>query len=622
LLKNRIVLSPMVTGLAVDGQVTPALIAHYEARARGGVGLAVVEAACVDSPVGREGFGQLIIDHPKYIAGLSRLSRAVKSYGAGAFIQLLHVGREVRRSSIEGFQPVAPSAVPCRIIKEMPRALETEEIRQLVKKFADSARYAYMAGFDGIELHAAHGYLINQFLSPDVNRRRDEYGGSLENRQRFLLEIVDAIRRGAPELLISIRMNIDDFVEGGLQAEESVRVCQALEAHGADVINCTSGTQEAGLQSIEPASVQEGWRVYLAEAVKRRVSIPVMTGGIIRDPHLADRIIAEGLADFIFMARGLLADPQWPAKARSGRERDILPCLNCNICFQSIAAEQVIACTVNPFAGRDEKSDHIIKVQDCRAVVVGGGPAGMMAAISLREAGYDVILYEAKEELGGMMMAAAAPPFKKRVGQLRSYLLRRLEQSAVDVRCGAPFQADMVAACPPDMLVLATGSKAQPRNIAGLDRCVDSLEVLQGQAEIRDKRVVVIGGGSTGLETGLYLHQQGNMVTIVEQSPFLAMNMEKKNRRDVINYLEAGGYRKLTSVTTRRVEAGMVEVSHPSGEIEQLACDVAVTAMGLQPNHDLYLACCRYVADVRLIGDAMAVRGFQEAFQEAVMLTR
>ena len=253
-IKNRLVMSPMVTSLAVDGQVTDNLLDHYEARARGGVGMIIVEAACVDNPVGRQGFGQLVIDEPKYVPGLCRLSETIKMHGAAAFIQLLHIGRETTPQIIGGNQPVAPSEIPCKIIQTVPRALSTGEVKEVIQKFVQASSYAYAAGFDGIELHAAHGYLINEFLSPNSNHRTDEYGGSLENRERFLIECVQGIKQTNPRLLISVRLNMDDFIEGGLTLEESLLIGEHLEAAGADVVHCSCGTYESGLNSIEPAS--------------------------------------------------------------------------------------------------------------------------------------------------------------------------------------------------------------------------------------------------------------------------------------------------------------------------------------------------------------------------------
>ena len=250
-------------------------------------------------------------------------------------------------------QPVAPPPISCNITRELPRELTTLEVKQIINQFIAAAHYAHRAGFDGIELHAAHGYLINQFLSPHTNHRQDEYGGSLLNRQRFLLEIVTEIKEVLPEMTISVRLNIDDFIQGGLELEESLEVCRSLEKSGVDIINCSSGTYESGLKSIEPASYEQGWRVYLAEAVKKVVNIPVITGGMIRRPEFANQVLADKKADFIFLGRSLLADPQWANKALHNQVADIRPCISCNNCINNNFKGLGIRCTVNPFTGRE-----------------------------------------------------------------------------------------------------------------------------------------------------------------------------------------------------------------------------------------------------------------------------
>ncbi len=308
MLKNRIVMVPMAVNYArLNGEVSERQIAYYEARARGGAGLIIVEAACIDAPAGREGFGQILIDHPRYLRGLSQLADGIKSCGSRALIQLFHAGRQTH-SIITGVQPVAPSAVACATVKDVPRELSITEVQDIRDKFIAAAGYAYMAGFDGVEVHAAHGYLINQFLSPNCNLRQDEYGGSLDNRVRLLMEIVAGIKKGFPKLVLDVRLNIDDFVPGGLEMPESLEICRRLDEAGVDLINCSCGTYESGLTSIEPASYTEGWRTYMAAAVKQVVKIPVISGGMIKKPEMAEEIIKKQQADLVFLGRALLAD--------------------------------------------------------------------------------------------------------------------------------------------------------------------------------------------------------------------------------------------------------------------------------------------------------------------------
>ncbi len=353
MIKNRLVMAPMLVGYgSSDGEVSPSMVDYYEARARGGVGIIIVEAACVNQE-GLETYSQLRINHPRYISGLEKLSRSIKNYGCRAFIQIFHAGRQTSQL-ITGTQVVGPSPLACPMTREMPRQLSVAEIEKITDEFVSAAQYAAMAGFDGVEIHAAHGYLINQFLSPHSNQRQDEYGGSLENRMRFLLNIVRRIKKSLPQLILSVRLNIDDFVPGGLLPVESLVVCQELEKNGANLIHCSCGTYQSGLTSIEPASYPEGWRMYLAEQVKKTVNIPVVGGGMIRNPHMAEEVIASGQADFIFLGRSLMADPLWPVKARDGQEEDIRPCISCNNCFASNSRGMSVSCTVNPGWGTRE----------------------------------------------------------------------------------------------------------------------------------------------------------------------------------------------------------------------------------------------------------------------------
>jgi 2,4-dienoyl-CoA reductase-like NADH-dependent reductase (Old Yellow Enzyme family)/thioredoxin reductase len=622
-LRNRIVMAPMATHLAyINGEVSEALIAYYAARARGGVGLVIVEAACVTPFVANEGFGQLYISHPRFVLGLNRLSEAIRANGSRTFIQLFHAGRQTTRLVCGGEQPVAPSAIPCTIMKEMPHELTTLEVKQVINEFIASAHYAHRAGFDGVELHAAHGYLINQFLSPHTNQRSDEYGGSLQNRQRFLLEIVTEIKEVLPELTISVRLNIDDFIQGGLEIEESLEVCQCLEKSGVDIINCSSGTYESGLKSIEPASYEEGWRVYLAEAVKKLVNIPVISGGMIRNPEFANQVLVDKKADFIFLGRSLLADPEWVNKARQNEVADIRPCISCNNCIANGFKGLGMRCTVNPFSGRETMLNQEIQVQkNARVVIVGGGPAGMQAAISLRRQGLRVTLYEKEAELGGFMGLAGIPPHKEQIVALRNYMVRELYKSEAELVLNHEFTSDIIWATKPDVLVLATGSKPVRPTIAGSDQsnCVEAVEVLGRKIEISRQKVVVIGGGSTGCEVADYLLPNNNQVTIIEAGESMAADMERKNRRDLMNRLEEAGVEK-------RVGARVVEIMPDSvlievaGVAERLPVDWVVWATGFKPQNEIFSIVQEEVPFVFLIGDAFKVRGFKEAILEGEML--
>lgn len=617
-LKNRIVMAPMASNFAdINGEVTETMIDYYRERARGGAGLIIVEAACVDSPFGREGLNQLRVDQPEFINGLWRLAEEIKSCGSLAFLQLFHAGRQTN-SSITGGQPIfAPSPVPCPKMKEVPLELEPDQIEALQAKFINAAHYAYRAGFNGVELHAAHGYLINQFLSPHSNQRTDDYGGSLSRRMKFLLDIINGIKVLLPKFPVSVRLNIDDFVPGGLGLEEGLQVCRELEAAGADIINCSSGTYESGLKSIEPASYQEGWRIYLAARVKDTVNIPVIGGGMIRNPQTADKVIADGHADYIFLGRPLLADPYWPDKAGKGLISEIRPCITCNNCISNNFKGLAICCTVNPYLGRERYERLQVPARrHLKAVVAGGGPAGMQAALSLSRGGFQVQLYEREPELGGFLNLAGSLPHKERILGWGKYLAKQVEKAGIEVILNYKFEPADIDKENPDILVVATGSI--PLNLGAVENnCnyYNGNDVLVNDLKWNNQRVAIIGGGSSGCELAEQLAMNNNQVTIVEKKALLAQDMEKKNRRDLLNRLETAGVKKRCASTIKKINPDSIVIENDTGQ-EEIEYDRLVGAIGFHSDNWLYFEALNKVPQVFLIGDARQVRSFREAIRE------
>ncbi|NLO21159.1 MAG: FAD-dependent oxidoreductase [Syntrophomonadaceae bacterium] len=619
-LKNRIAMAPMLVGYAhQDGRVSQSVIDYYETRAQGGAGLIFVEAACVDSPAGLEGMGQLRVDEDTCVEGLARLAQAIKQHGAGAFIQLFHAGRQTKKS-ITGVQPVAPSPISCPMINEEPRQLDSREIKVIEEKFIKAAHYARSAGFDGVEIHAAHGYLINQFLSPHSNQRHDEYGGSLENRMRILMNIVKGIRNINPELAISVRINIDDFVPQGLKEDESIEICRHLEPAGASLIHCSCGTYESGLTSIEPASYQQGWKIYLAEAVKKAVSIPVIGGGMVSSPQFASQLLEEGRCDLIFLGRTLLADPHWPNKARQGELADIRPCIRCNQCISSNFKGMPVSCTVNPHTGREKQFQWTTKpVPKYRSAVIGSGPAGLQAAISLSRLGLEVTLFEKEIQGGGLMNLAGMPPHKQRILDLRDYMLGQLKQSKVEQVYSYEFRPEDVDRLKPDFIVMATGSVPVIPDIEGIEPKghLSLEEILTGKVCPRSQHLLVIGGGENGCETADFLAQAGNKVTIIEAGRILAPGMEKKNRRDLMNRLQTRGVVRKTSSQVIKIDKNRVWIAREQESPEIIEADAIVLAVGYKPYHPLYKDLKQLGDNLYIIGDALRVRGFKSAILEA-----
>ncbi len=622
LTRNRLVMAPMATNLAsINGEVSERLLAYYRHRARGGAGTVIVEAASVDNPLGKAGAAMLCIDHPRFVSGLKRLSESIQAYNSLAMIQLSHAGRQTYRTVIEGMQPVAPSPLPCPIVRELPRELKVNDIDRLVARFADAASLAGLAGFNGVEIHACHGYLINQFLSPHSNLRSDEYGGSLENRQRFLLRILKAINKAVPDLLVSVRINIDDFVEGGLGMEESLQICRCLESHGADIIHASSGTYASGLTSIESGSYAEGWRMYLAEAVKQQVKIPVIGGGMIEDPARAEQAIARQEADFIFIGRNLLADPRWPQHSERGETGSITPCIRCNNCIEGTFKGMSISCTVNPETGREVETRTVQPSEAAgkSAWIAGAGPAGLQAALALARRGVRVTVFGKDQDAGGLMKIAALPPFKQRIEKWRSYLVRSLDSLDVKWRLGEAFEPSMLDQEQPDLLVLAVGSSVSSLSIDGVDQdiCVDALSVFNDTSLVKGKSVLILGGGLTGCELADLIAGQAAEISIVEKDSVLAAGMEKKNRRSLMNRLNEADIESYTGFRAREInEKGLIARSSDDSDIF-IPADLIILATGFKSNAGpLYEAVKDRVAEVYTIGDAYRPRGFKEAVLE------
>jgi 2,4-dienoyl-CoA reductase-like NADH-dependent reductase (Old Yellow Enzyme family) len=473
LIPNRIVMPPMTTRLAAtDGSVTAELIQYYVTRAAGGTGLVTIEMASPD-PAGRHRAGELGLMDDRFLPGLRTLTAAVKRAGASVSVQIGHAGGHTRQD-VTGHPPVAPSAIP-HVVQEMdtrtviPRALSADEIRRVVEAFARTAQRAKDAGFDAAEIHGAHGYLIAQFLSPLDNHRTDEYGGTLENRARFALEVIRACRQHVGDFPLIFRFSADEFAPGGFTLDEARRLAPWAVEAGADALHVSGGCYRSlpsGAIMAPPMSVPEGVFLELAAAVKETVRAPVIAVGRLHDPALARQAIESGKADLVALGRQLIADPEWPRKVRDGRTAEIRPCIACNSCIDGMREGSKIRCLVNARAGREsEPLDGAEALVAKHVVVVGGGPAGMEAARLLATRKHRVTLIERGTQLGGRLrLAAKAPVFQyvdtneRSILKFVDFLARELTRTGVDVRLGAAGTASEIERLKPDVVLLAAGA--------------------------------------------------------------------------------------------------------------------------------------------------------------------
>lgn len=624
--RNRIVMAPMGTRLASEiGGVTQRQIDYYEERAKGGVGTIIVEVTSVDYPLGSATLKNLSIDDNTYIAGHNELVEAIHAHGAKAVCQIWHVGRNARPENRRGLQPVAPSAIPTKFYNVMPRELTTSEVEDTVKKFIQAAIRVKAAGYDGVELHGAQGYLIGSFMSPESNYRKDRYGGDLIGRMTFPLEIVQGIRKEmGRDYPLLFRFAADEFVDGGMNLEESKKVAKILEEAGVDALDVSAGTYDSVTVGVDPMSYPQGWKIYLAESIKKVVKIPVISVGPIRTPEFAEQIIREGKVDFVSLGRGLLADPYWPQKAREGREREIIPCISCNDgciggrVFRNLA----IRCAVNPLTGREQLKESLVPVRKKKKVfVIGGGPAGMMAALTAKARGHHVSLYEKSNQLGGQLRLGTRTLGKEKISWFLDYLLNQIKQKRINVSLSHPVTQKTIIHGNPDAVILATGAIPLIPNILGIKggSVCTAWEVLEGKKKIKGKVVLVAGGGSVGCETALYLTSTNKKVIIVEMMGGMVMDMEVINRTDLISKIQQSGIEVLLGRKIERIEPNGALLSNQEGKQERVKADVVVLALGATSVKGLAKELESKAPEIYVVGDCLQPRKIIDAVYEGFL---
>lgn len=620
-LKNRLVMTPMGCGLAnTDGTITDEFIAYYAERAKGGAALLYTEVACVNSEHGRRAFRQIWLTDESQLPMLRKLTETIHQYDCAIFPQLLHPGVVSSNAANEGRPLPGPSGVTSKFLRQEARAFEVDELKSLIQDYAKSAILAKRAGFDGVEIHAAHHYLLHEFLSPYFNKRTDEYGGCFENRCRLLLEIIDAVRTAVgKDYPISVRVSAEDYMgDESYHLEEILKLCQLLEQHTVDVISVSAGGMDNGRShSLEPITYQQGWRRHLSKAIRTMVNIPVISTTVIRDPDYAEQLLNEGYLDFVGMGRSFLADPQWPAKAAAGHPEDIRKCISCLRCIDNIKSEHPIICSVNPECGKEFTKQEPTPDGDGRlCVIVGGGVAGMECARILAQRKFRVCLYEKEDHLGGQVWLAAQAPKKDKMQWFIDYEETQLNKLGVDICLNNAITPEEILKLKPYLVVDATGSAPYMPPIDGIDSplLTTPVEILSGKCELKNKSVVLFGTGLTSLETAEYLTARGNMVTIIGESSRIAPGGgsgviigEIMRSLTMDNAVIMTG-RKLLKIGTDRVVYQKVE----TGEIFELPCDKAVMCKGVRPCGKIAEALQGRHPNVRVIGDAAKVARIQE----------
>jgi 2,4-dienoyl-CoA reductase-like NADH-dependent reductase (Old Yellow Enzyme family)/thioredoxin reductase len=622
-LKNRIVMPPLASFLiGDDGSITDETIEHYRRRAAGGPAMVIMEA-CAVSPEGIVSPHQPVIYDDRYIDGLSKIAAAIKEEGAVAALQIHHGGRQTSAKVIHR-KPLAPSPLPCPAIRGDVEPLTVDGIQNLVQKFGAAAARAYRAGFELIEIHGAHGYLVNQFLSKFSNIREDEYSGDVAGRTRFAREIVEEVcSRIDHALPVSFKISAEEYVDGGLTTKESIEILKILIEAGIDLVQVSAGNDVTPEWISQPMFMEKACLVESASQVKKAVDIPVMAVGRINDPLIADEIIRQEKADLVCIGRGLLADPEMPLKAKNGRLDEIRTCIACNTCMQSIFKKGRIECLVNPMLGREEEMAFVSTKTPKKVMVVGGGPGGLNVAWVAAKRGHTVHVYEKRNVLGGQLVPGSTPGHKAELRSLIRFQIRQTELYGVKCHLNHEVTANDIKALDPDVVVLATGSLPAMPAVQGIGKkIVLTYEDVLNGGPIPSNRVIVVGGGPTGLELALYLSERGCSVTVIEMLSKIGSGMEAMTKKVILKQLKKNNVTLLTDARLSKIEDNGVVVANQDNREIFIETERVVIAIGTKPDTKLYDKVKPLGYKIHQIGDCLEPRSAKDAIYDSAVLGR
>ena len=633
-IKNRIVMMPMGTNYGEqNGEMSFLHINYYEQRAKGGTGLIIVENASIDSPQGSNGTTQLRIDHDNYLPRLFKFCENIHRYGTKIAIQINHAGASAISSRIN-MQPVSASDVPSKEGGEIPRPLSREEILHIVKKYGEAAKRAQTAGFDAVEIHAGHSYLISQFLSPITNKRTDEFGGSVENRTRFCRMVIDEVRKQVgPFFPIMLRLSADELMEGGNTLDDTLEYLDYLQEE-VDIFDVSCGLNGSIQYQIDANYLPDGWRSYMAKAVKEKFNKPCISMGNIRDPKVAERILADGDADLIGMGRGLIADPAWVNKVATGHECDLRKCISCNVgcAGNRIGVTRPIRCTVNPsvLEGDVYKKLHVNK--NCNVVVIGGGTAGLEAACTAAEVGCNTFLLEKGSELGGLASLISKIPVKNRLADFPHYLMHRAEQlENLYIFTNTEGTPENIRKFHPNIIVSSTGSAPLLPPIAGLKDRIDNEDyniysilgminhINDFPKDLEGKKVVVVGGGAVGLDVVEFFADRNADISIVEMMDQIGRDLDPVSKNDTKAMMKKHNVHQLTKTALLEVKDSSFLVKG-DGEPYELPFEYGFVCLGMRAQGQLYQSLAEEFSseDVEImnIGDSQRARRIIDGTQE------